>query len=106
MLQAELSQATKAYFQSPGSENADHAASRWASAHGNFWGPWLPGSYVPSPAPPRPHNPVPPNPPEEGFILTKSGSTKCLTVEGLTRASHAVYGNCDGAIRNSETMHD
>ncbi len=102
LLQSELTAATKTYFQSPGSVSSDHAADVYASQHGGFWGPWLPGAYTPPPPAPPP-KPLPPTPPEEGFILTKDAAhssgvraAQCLTVLGLTKASHAVYGACDG----------
>lgn len=104
LLQAELGAAAKTYFQSPGSESSDHAADTYARAHGGFWGPWLSGAYIPPPPAPPP-KPLPPTPPQGGFILTRdavrgSGSSAaaahCLTVLGLSRASHAVYGACDG----------
>jgi hypothetical protein len=107
-LQSDLAAATKTYFQSPGSENSDRKAVVHAQESGGFWGPWLPGAYIPPPpAPPPP--PLPPT--EGGFILTRDapppaagggGATRpaaaahCLTVLGLTKASHAVYGACDG----------
>ena len=104
LLQSELGAATKTYFQSPGSENSDHAAITYAKTHGGFWGPWLPGEYVPPPPAPPPR-PLPPTPPQGGFILTKDttqssganvATTHCLTVLGLTKTAHAVYGACDG----------
>ena len=104
LLQSELEAATKTYFQSPGSENSDHAAMAYAKQHGGFWGPWLPGEYVPPPPAPPP-KPLPPTPPKGGFILTRDAARStgasavaahCLTVLGLKQASHAVYGACDG----------
>ena len=121
-LQDELEAARATYYQSPGTKAGDKAAVPWAKAHGGFWGPWLPGEppryrchlgcillkmaaisllagpYVPPPPSPPPH-PVPPTPPTAGFILrrgNREAGPQCLTVLGLKKAAHAVYGECDG----------
>ena len=39
---------------------------------------------------------MPPTPPTAGFILRRGNFAGCLTVLGLKKASHAVYGACDG----------
>ena len=97
-LQDELEAARATYYQSPGTKAGDKAAVPWAKAHGGFWGPWLPGPFVPPPPSPPPH-PVPPTPPTAGFILRRGNTEagpQCLTVLGLKKAAHAVYGECDG----------
>jgi len=89
LLQAELRAATATYYQSPGSKDSDHSANVYAKAHGDFWGPWLQGPFVPPP-------PTPPAP-VGGFFVTKmSGLSKgCLSVAGLSKASVATFGACD-----------